>query len=79
MFVTPILLSWATWISLWDRSQQQSKRPGSMEYDPRLGFPYARSTVAPGPSAKTLIDGTYAAFVGGVGGYVFINDLVYWS
>ena len=35
------------------------------------------STIAPGPAAATLIDGTYAAYVGGVGGYVFINNLVY--
>ena len=44
---------------------------------PAWGFPYAASTIAPGPTAATLIDGTYAALVGGVGGYVFINDLVY--
>jgi hypothetical protein len=44
---------------------------------PAWGFPYAGSTIAPGPFAGTLIDGTYAARVGGVGGYVFINNLVY--
>jgi hypothetical protein len=44
---------------------------------PAWGFPYSGSTVAPGPAAATLIDGTYAATVGGVGGYVFINNLVY--
>jgi hypothetical protein len=44
---------------------------------PAWGFPYAGSTIAPGPFAATLIDGTYAAFVGGIGGYVFINNLVY--
>lgn len=44
---------------------------------PAWGFPYAASTIAPGPTAATLIDGTYAALVGGVGSYVFINDLVY--
>lgn len=44
---------------------------------PAWGFPYAGSTIAPGPAAATLIDGTYAAYVGGVGGYVFINNLVY--
>lgn len=44
---------------------------------PAWGFPYTASTIAPGPTAATLIDGTYAALVGGVGGYVFINDLVY--
>ena len=44
---------------------------------PAWGFPYAASTIAPGPTAATLIDGTYAASVGGAGGYVFINNLVY--
>ena len=44
---------------------------------PAWGFPYSGSTIAPGPAAATLIDGTYAAFVGGIGGYVFINNLVY--
>jgi hypothetical protein len=44
---------------------------------PAWGFPYAGSSVAPGPAAATLIDGTYAQYVGGVGGYVFINNLVY--
>ena len=44
---------------------------------PAWGFPYSGSTIAPGPAAATLIDGTYAAYVGGVGGYVFINNLVY--
>jgi hypothetical protein len=44
---------------------------------PAWGFPYAGSTIAPGPAAATLVDGTYAATVGGVGGYVFINNLVY--
>jgi hypothetical protein len=44
---------------------------------PAWGFPYASSTIAPGPFAATLVDGTYAAYVGGIGGYVFINNLVY--
>jgi hypothetical protein len=47
---------------------------------PAWGFPYAVSNIADGcctPGAGTLVDGTYAAFVGGVGGYVFINNLVY--
>ena len=44
---------------------------------PAWGFPYAGSTIAPGPAAATLIDGTYAAYVGGIGGYIFINNLVY--
>jgi hypothetical protein len=44
---------------------------------PAWGFPYSGSTIAPGPAAATLVDGTYAAYVGGIGGYVFINNLVY--
>ncbi len=44
---------------------------------PAWGFPYAASTIAPTPSAATLIDGTYAAFVGGAGAYAFIDNLVY--
>ena len=31
---------------------------------PAWGFPYAGSTIAPGPAAATLIDGTYAAVCG---------------
>ena len=44
---------------------------------PAWGFPYAGSSVAPGPAAATLVDGTYAQYVGGVGAYAYINDLVY--
>jgi hypothetical protein len=44
---------------------------------PAWSFPYAGSTIAPTPAAGTLIDGTFAAHVGGVGGYVWINNLVY--
>ena len=44
---------------------------------PAWGFPYAGSTIAPGPAAATLVDGTYAAYVGGVGAYAFIDNLVY--
>jgi hypothetical protein len=46
---------------------------------PAWSFPgaYAVSTVAPAPGAKTLIDGTLAAHVGGVGAYAWINNLVY--
>jgi hypothetical protein len=44
---------------------------------PAWGFPYAASTLAPGPAAKTLIDGTFAAHVGGVGAYAYINNLLY--
>ncbi len=46
---------------------------------PAWTFPsaYAVSTVAPTPATKTLIDGTFAAHVGSVGGYAFINDVLY--
>ena len=44
---------------------------------PAWSFPYAVSSIAPTPAAGTLIDGTFAAHVGGVGGYVWINNLVY--
>ena len=44
---------------------------------PAWGFPYAGSNVAPGPAAATQIDGAYAGYVGGVGGYAYIDNLVY--
>ncbi len=44
---------------------------------PAWGFPYAESNLAPTPGAATLIDGTFAAHVGGVGVYAFINDMIY--
>jgi hypothetical protein len=44
---------------------------------PAWSFPYAVSSVAPDPGVGTLIDGAFAAHVGGVGGYVWINNLVY--
>ena len=44
---------------------------------PAWSFPYAVSSVAPDPGVGTLIDGAFAAHVGSVGGYVWINNLVY--
>jgi hypothetical protein len=44
---------------------------------PAWTFPYATSTIAPTPATKVLIDAAFAAHVGGVGGYVFINDMLY--
>lgn len=44
---------------------------------PAWGFPYASSTVAPGPGASTLIEQTFAGHVVGVGAYAFINDMLY--
>jgi hypothetical protein len=44
---------------------------------PAWTFPYVVSTIAPTPAAKTLIEGSFAAHVGGIGGYAFINDMLY--
>jgi hypothetical protein len=44
---------------------------------PAWSFPYASSTIAPKPAAATLIEGAFAAHVGGVGAYTMINDLLY--
>ncbi len=44
---------------------------------PAWSFPYAVSSIAPTPAASTLVDGTFAAHVGGVGAYAFIENLVY--
>ena len=40
-------------------------------------FPYAASNIAATPAAATLIEGTFAAHVGGVGAYVYLNDMLY--
>ena len=44
---------------------------------PAWAFPYAASTLAPTPTASTLLEGAFAAHVGGVGAYTFINDQLY--
>ncbi len=44
---------------------------------PAWSFPYASSTVAPSPASHTIIDGTFAAHVGSVGAYAYINDVLY--
>jgi hypothetical protein len=44
---------------------------------PAWAFPYAVSSLAGTPSASTMIEGAFAARVGGVGAYTFINDLLY--
>ncbi len=44
---------------------------------PAWSFPYAASTLAPTPASKTMIEGAFAAHVGGVGVYAMINDLLY--
>jgi len=44
---------------------------------PAWSFPYAVSTIASTPGARTIIEGAFSAHVGGVGAYTFINDLLY--
>jgi hypothetical protein len=44
---------------------------------PAWGFPYASSTIAPKPSAGTIIDGTFAAHVLSLGGYLWIDNKIY--
>ncbi len=44
---------------------------------PAWGFPYASSTIAPKPSASTIIDGTFAAHVLSLGGYLWIDNKIY--
>jgi len=39
--------------------------------------PYFGSTVAPHPGAATQLEGAFAQRVAGVGGYAFINDMLY--
>jgi hypothetical protein len=44
---------------------------------PAWGFPFASSSLAPTPAASTLLEGAFAQQVGGLGGYVWWNDLLY--
>jgi hypothetical protein len=44
---------------------------------PVWGFPYGASGVAPTPAASTVIDGGLGQQVGGMGAYVFWNNLIY--
>ncbi len=44
---------------------------------PAWSFPFASSTLANKPGAATLIEGSFAAHVGGVGAYTMINDMLY--
>ncbi len=44
---------------------------------PAWVFPYAASTLGNGFGPTPIIDGAFAAHVGSVGGYVFVNDAVY--
>ena len=44
---------------------------------PAWGFPFVSTGVAPSPAAATLLDGTLAQQVAGLGAYGYWNDLVY--
>ncbi len=44
---------------------------------PAWSFPYAVSSLAGTPAASTVIEGTFAARVAGVGAYTMVNDLLY--
>jgi hypothetical protein len=44
---------------------------------PAWSFPYAVSTILGPQQPTTIIEGAFAAHVGGVGAYAFINDLLY--
>lgn len=44
---------------------------------PAWGFPFASSGVASTPAAGTIIDGTLDQQIGGLGAYVFWNNLIY--
>ena len=44
---------------------------------PAWGFPFASSSVASTPAAAAIIDGTLGQQVGGLGAYVFWNNLIY--
>ena len=50
----------------------------TVDTTPAWAFPYAGSTVAPKPATHTLIEGALGpGHVAGVGGYAFINDMLY--
>ena len=44
---------------------------------PAWGFPWVSTDVAPSPSAATIVDGTLAQDVAGVGAYTMLNDHLY--
>jgi len=44
---------------------------------PAWAFPYAASTIAPVPATQTIISGPFAAHVGSVGAYAYVDDLLY--
>ncbi len=53
------------------------RRPGRLEHHAGVDFPLRRFDHRRSPATHTLIDGTFAAHVGGVGVYTFINDMLY--
>jgi hypothetical protein len=44
---------------------------------PAWAFPYTASNIAGTPASATIIEGAFAAHVGGVGVYTFIDDMLY--
>ncbi len=44
---------------------------------PAWSWPFAGSSVAPGPAAATAVEGDLAQRVAGLGGYIFWNNLLY--
>ncbi|CAL79924.1 putative cytochrome c family protein [Bradyrhizobium sp. ORS 278] len=44
---------------------------------PAWSFPYVSSSLANTPGASTVLEGTFAQRVGGIGTYAMINDLLY--
>jgi hypothetical protein len=46
---------------------------------PAWRFPFISSSIAPSPAASTMIEGAFAAQVGGVGAYAFIKDFLYFE
>ena len=44
---------------------------------PAWRFPFISSSIAPSPAASTMIEGAFAAQVGGVGAYAFVKDTYY--
>ena len=57
--------------------QQQSDRPGSLEYHAGLGLPLRVVELGPDLGPTPIIDGGFAQNVVSAGAYAFINDLLY--
>ena len=50
---------------------------GSLDTTPAWGFPYASSSVAPGPNASTLLDDDLGGNVAGLGAYLWLDHAFY--